>query len=163
VEDIQKENLVLYTTGIKLNHVSVKYVTSLKIMLTPPDAIILAISRDACLVFFYNLFRICITSQNGLNPYIYLMYMFYFIFISLLHIFCVVNAQYTYESRLWRRIPIDRTKERVVNFIKDRQLTNCFEYIENADKLLLKCWVENKLVDVDISIITTDKKKSLYI
>ena len=95
--------------------------------------------------------------------YIYLMYMFYFIFISLLHIFCVVNAQYTYESRLWRRIPIDRTKERVVNFIKDRKLTNCFEYIENADKLLLKCWVENKLVDVDISIITTDKKKSLYI
>ena len=90
------------------------------------------------------------------------MYMFYRIF-TLLQIFCVINAQYTYESRLWHRIPIDRTKERVANFIQDRKLTNCFEYIENADKLLLKCWVENKLVDVDISIITTEKKNSFYI
>jgi hypothetical protein len=83
VEDIQKENRVLYTTGIKLNHVSVKYVTSLKIMLTPPDAIILAISRDACLVFFYNLFRRCITSQNGLNPYIYISHVYVLLYIHL--------------------------------------------------------------------------------
>jgi len=66
-----------------------------------------------------------------------------------------------HKGILWNRIPKNRTKERIYEFIMDRQLDDCFEFYENSSLLRLKCWVRNHLEDVTITIDT--KKQSVYI
>ena len=76
---------------------------------------------------------------------------------------CVVTAACAQVQKgiLWERIPKNRTKERIYEFIMDRQLDDCFEFHETPSLLRLKCWSRNYLEDVTITIRT--KKQSMYI
>lgn len=78
---------------------------------------------------------------------------------------CAFNSEYTTLNSnngfIWKRIPINRTKERVNAFIMERDLENCFEFYENPSLLRLKCWSHNELVDVTITVHL--EKKSIYI
>ena len=92
---------------------------------------------------------------------------FSYIFLYLLYLPIIVANHYEppiYNdqlSRIWERIPIHRTKERVYGFMIDKHLENCFEFYESPSLLRLKCWADNQLVDITITIHT--EKKSVYI
>jgi len=65
---------------------------------------------------------------------------------------------YSNRARLYRRIPQYFVADAVYGFIQDNRLNNCFEFYENDNKLILKCWRDNKLVDAEINIINRDKQ-----
>lgn len=67
------------------------------------------------------------------------------------------------KPRLWTRIPQFYVSERVNNFINSNGITNCFEFQETPTNLLLKCWRDNKLVDVSIDIKNKYKNNNRYI
>jgi len=81
----------------------------------------------------------------------------------ILHIYCFLILFVLSEGKIWNRIPINRTKERIYAFIMDRHLDNCFEFYENSSLLRLKCLTEKSLEDVTITITINAKKQSLYI
>lgn len=56
------------------------------------------------------------------------------------------------KPRLYTRIPQHFVYDRVKFFLNDNRITNCFEFRESPTNLLLKCWRENQLVNVDINI-----------
>jgi len=64
--------------------------------------------------------------------------------------------------RLYRRLPQYFVADVVYGFIQDSRLNNCFEYLEDTNQLLLKCWRDNKLVDAEINIIDRNKQKEKY-
>ena len=90
-----------------------------------------------------------------------------YIFFYLLYLPTLVANHYdlptynTQSGRVWDRIPIHRTKERVYGFMIDKHLENCFEFYESPSLLRLKCWADNQLVDITITIHS--EKKSVYI
>jgi len=92
---------------------------------------------------------------------------FFYIFFYLLYLPIIVANNYKLPiyndppSRVWDRIPIHRAKERVYAFMIDKHLENCFEFYENPSLLRLKCWADNQLVDITITIHS--EKKSIYI
>ena len=59
-----------------------------------------------------------------------------------------------YKPRIYMRIPEHFVHDRVIQFINQNRVTNCFEFEESPTNLLLKCWRENQLVNVDINIAT---------
>ena len=70
-------------------------------------------------------------------------------------IFTFLNIAYnvmSHKPRLYTRIPQHFVYERVRGFLNENQINNCFEYKESATNLLLKCWRDNQLVNVDINI-----------
>lgn len=70
---------------------------------------------------------------------------------------------FSYEPRVWERIPLFVVKERVYIFMNENLLTNCFEYQETHNQLLLKCWAENRLKNVKIEIEDTNpNKRTIY-
>ena len=73
---------------------------------------------------------------------------------------CFTNAS---KPRIWTRIPPFFVRERVNYFLDSNQITNCFEFRESPTNLLLKCWRNNKLVDINIDISETYKKQQLYV
>lgn len=70
--------------------------------------------------------------------------------ILILMAFTIINA---HKPRIWLRIPPFFVKERVYNFIQTNMINNCFEFQETHTNLLLKCWRNNKIVDVNINIM----------
>lgn len=56
------------------------------------------------------------------------------------------------KPRLFIRIPQYFVYDRVKFFLNDNRITNCFEFRESPTNLLLKCWRENQLVNVNIDI-----------
>ena len=62
------------------------------------------------------------------------------------------------RARLYRRIPQYFVADAVYGFIQDNKLNNCFEFLEDDNQLLLKCWKDNKLTDVEINIINREDK-----
>ena len=55
-------------------------------------------------------------------------------------------------ARVWTRIPPHLVHRRVIDFIKENRINNCYDHEETPTLLLLKCWRDNKLVDIEISI-----------
>ena len=88
-----------------------------------------------------------------------LVYMKFIIF--LLSILCIVSGYSTNKPRVWQRIPQYFVSNRVVGFLNENWITNCFEYVETETNLLLKCWRDNKLTDVSIEINPSKKEKQL--
>ncbi|MDB4349648.1 hypothetical protein OAA99_01705 [Omnitrophica bacterium] len=74
---------------------------------------------------------------------------------------CVACA-YSGRARLYRRIPQYFVADVVYGFIQDNRLSNCFEFLENDNQLLLKCWRDDKLVDAEINIIDRNRKNVPY-
>jgi len=56
------------------------------------------------------------------------------------------------SNNIWLRIPQFFVKDSVYNFLDNHQINNCFYKVQDEDTLLLKCWRDNKLVDVFINI-----------
>jgi len=54
--------------------------------------------------------------------------------------------------QLYQRIPKNYVDRRIEYFLAENEINNCFEYKENFDILLLKCWRNNQLVNVKIDI-----------
>ena len=80
-------------------------------------------------------------------------------------LFIILSFTYTCYSmnpRLWTRIPQYFVRERVIYFLDNNKISNCFEFQETPSNLLLKCWRDNKLVDVNIDIQESYKKQNLY-
>lgn len=78
-----------------------------------------------------------------------------FIFIM---IFFNINT-YADRPRIWSRIPKFFVYDKLKTFLDEHQINNCFEFRENSDYLKLKCWKDNKLTDVDITINPGKRKK----
>ena len=66
------------------------------------------------------------------------------------------------KPRLWTRIPKYYVYNRVWHFINSNGITNCFEFQETETNLLLKCWRDNKLIDVSIDINPKAAKTRIY-
>ena len=79
--------------------------------------------------------------------------------ILLLSILCIVSGYSTNKPRVWERIPQYFVSNRVVGFLNENRITNCFEYVETETNLLLKCWRDNKLTDVSIEINPSNKNQ----
>ena len=57
-----------------------------------------------------------------------------------------------HANNIWLRIEHFFVKDSVYNFLDNHQINNCFYKYLDEDTLLLKCWRNNKLVDVSINI-----------
>lgn len=80
-------------------------------------------------------------------------------------LFIILSFTYTCYSmkpRLWTRIPQYFVRKRVIYFLDNNKISNCFEFQETPSNLLLKCWRNNKLVDINIDIQESYKKQNLY-
>jgi hypothetical protein len=64
-----------------------------------------------------------------------------------------------YENLIWVRIPKFYVRESVNNFLDNRQINDCFYKFDDDDTLLLKCWRNNKLVDVEITVKNGHRRK----
>ena len=71
--------------------------------------------------------------------------------------FCLICGVQSSKPRVWDRIPPFFIDQRVVGFLNQNRITNCFEYVESPTNLLLKCWRDNKLTDVSIEINPSNK------
>ena len=60
---------------------------------------------------------------------------------------------------MYNRIPENHVFEAVENFLQKNQINNCFEKQENLNLLQLKCWRNDQLIDVDINIKPSKKKR----
>jgi len=63
------------------------------------------------------------------------------------------------SAKLWIKIPKYEVDNSVSDFLEAHQINDCF-YIEEGNTLLLKCLVEDKLMDVTISIKKNYKKRN---
>jgi hypothetical protein len=57
-----------------------------------------------------------------------------------------------YKSRVWERIPEHSVNFKVIDFLNNNRINNCFEYLEEPTYLRLKCLRDNKLTEVGIKI-----------
>ena len=71
-----------------------------------------------------------------------------------------------HKPREYNRIPRDRVHDRIYNFLDKNGINNCYEHLEDPQTILLKCYNNNELVNVKISIQaqnTNNKYISIYI
>ena len=65
----------------------------------------------------------------------------------------IINLSIAFNKpRLYTRVPQFMVDNRIKYFLNDNRITNCFEFRENPTNLLLKCWRENQLVNININI-----------
>ena len=64
----------------------------------------------------------------------------------------IINNISAYKPRVYLRIPQHFVHDRVIQFLNTNRINDCFEFEESPTNLLLKCWRENQLVNVDINI-----------
>lgn len=86
-------------------------------------------------------------------------------FIKYIFILCtMLQSIYglSYKPRLYSRIPKYYVHDRIYNFLQQNRINNCYEHLEEQRVLLLKCYNNNKLVDVEISI-NLQRQKNNYI
>jgi len=72
----------------------------------------------------------------------------------ILSVCCTAN-----ENLIWYRIPQFYVADSVNNFLNNRQINNCYYKFQDEDTFLLKCWKNNKLVDVEIYIKNKKHKR----
>lgn len=68
----------------------------------------------------------------------------------------------SYANNIWLRIPEFYVSNYVTNFLDNHQINNCFYKFEDEDSLLLKCWKNNQLTNVEINIKKAKKKRFIY-
>ena len=79
------------------------------------------------------------------------------LFFTIQHTLC-----YNSDISLWYRIPKFAVDDHVIHFLKTRGINNCFYKIVSDDKLVLKCWRDETLVDVSIDIAISFKKQIMF-
>ena len=76
--------------------------------------------------------------------------------------YIIYNVVYAEMPRIWTRIPNFYVKNRVNHFINKNRINNCYEFQETPNSLLLKCWRNNKLTNVEIKIDGERKKQKYF-
>jgi len=66
------------------------------------------------------------------------------------------------RPRLWTRMPKFYVDNRVTSFLNQNRITDCFGFSESETNLLLKCWRDNKMVDVSININPGKRKQKRF-
>ena len=56
------------------------------------------------------------------------------------------------QPRLWIRLPRNLVKEYVYGFFISQHINNCYHYVEDSNTLLLKCWRNETLLDVAVTV-----------
>jgi hypothetical protein len=74
------------------------------------------------------------------------MIIFFFILITAL-----VNADN--KVRVYQRIPENFVATSIYEFVKGNGIRNCFSFEETENQLLLKCLIDDKLINAEINII----------
>ena len=87
------------------------------------------------------------------------MFRFAFFVLTIVSYFGCVFSQ---ENLIWLRIPKFYVDDYVTNFINSHHINNCFYKLENEDSLLLKCWRNNKLIDIEINIKNGKKRQKIF-
>lgn len=64
----------------------------------------------------------------------------------------IVSNKALNHPRVWNRIPEHNVNYRVIDFLNNNRINNCFEYLEEPTYLRLKCLRDNKLTEVGIKI-----------
>ena len=72
---------------------------------------------------------------------------------------CILSNTNSHTVKIWSRIPKYFVHERVYNFLGDNGISDCYEFLETPQTLLLKCWRDNSLTDVTINIESKVNRK----
>ncbi len=59
--------------------------------------------------------------------------------------------------RLWMRLPRNLVKEYIYGFFISQRIDNCYHYVEDSNTLLLKCWINETLLDVAVTVRPSQK------
>ena len=62
------------------------------------------------------------------------------------------NYGYDNKIRIWQPLMTETVEERLNDFLYSNNITNCYEFQEEDNHFLLKCWTNKDLVDVSILI-----------
>ena len=62
------------------------------------------------------------------------------------------NYGYDHKIRIWQPLMAETVEERFNDFLYSNNITNCYEFQEEDNHFLLKCWTNEDLVDVSILI-----------
>ena len=73
-------------------------------------------------------------------------------FLIILFLTFIVSNKAFNKPRVWDRIPEHSVNYRVIDFLNNNRINNCFEYLEEPTYLRLKCLRDNKLTEVGIKI-----------
>ncbi len=85
-------------------------------------------------------------------------------FLHIIFIFCyIISTKCDNIPRVWNRIPEYNVNYRILDFLNNNFINNCFEYIESPTHLRLKCWRENRLSSVDIEIDKDKYDNKMYL
>ena len=79
----------------------------------------------------------------------------------LLFFYCSTVLAYQGTPIVWDRITQFKVNTRVSDFLNKQGIYNCYQYEEDENNLHLKCWIDNELVNVDISMYKNEE--SFYI
>ena len=55
-------------------------------------------------------------------------------------------------TTIWNRVPKYASNRYITEFVYDRGITDCFQNIKDENTLQLKCWRDNELVNVELTI-----------
>ena len=79
-------------------------------------------------------------------------------YIHLIIFIIFLTNVYAFEETaiIWNKIDIHKVNQRVSDFLTNQKLYNCFEYQENSNHLLLKCWRNDKIINADIYVYAHD-------
>ena len=72
-----------------------------------------------------------------------------------------VTIKICFANLIWLRIPQFYVSNYVTNFLDNHQINNCFYKYEDENNLLLKCWKNNQLTNVEITIKIFSKSSTL--
>ena len=86
-----------------------------------------------------------------------------FLYIIFYFFICLSTIQCDNIPRLWNRIPHYNVNYRILDFLNNNFINNCFEYVESPTHLRLKCWRENGLTNVDIEIDKDRYDNKMYL
>ena len=75
--------------------------------------------------------------------------------------YCSTGLAYHGTPVIWDRITQFKVNTRVSDFLNKQGIYNCYQYEEDRNNLYLKCWIDNELVNVDISMYKNEE--SFYI
>lgn len=86
---------------------------------------------------------------------------FLYIIFQFILLLCITRSDNI--PRLWLRIPHYNVNYRVIDFLNNNQINNCFEYMETQTHLKLKCWRENGLINIDIKVNDYTVNDKIYL
>ena len=81
------------------------------------------------------------------------------VFVSCMLFMCYLNCfahipEYSNDNkvRVWQPLMTNLVQDRLDNFLYSNNITNCYDFLEDYNHLLLKCWTNKDLVDVSILV-----------